>query len=282
MKNCTKCGAPAADNELVCSSCGASLSADAAQQQPVQQPEQPQNYSYQQPNQQQYQQQPDQQQYQQQPYQQQYQQQSYQQQGFNQPIGQSDEPVAPRARTKSEFFKTDGSKYANSCIGSAVMCYISAAITLIVLVLIMKNPVSLIDVGILVGLGLGIQLKQNIPCAIILLVYAIINVLITMAALGKFGGWLVLLAGIFGTINTVKAQNAWKEYQKHTAYYDSHPQAYQQQAYNNPYAQPIHQEAPSAPQGNAEPAAGEWKCPKCGKINKNYVGTCGCGEEKPR
>lgn len=25
----------------------------------------------------------------------------------------------------------------------------------------------------------------------------------------------------------------------------------------------------------------EWKCPKCGKIHQNYVGTCGCGERKP-
>ncbi len=29
-----------------------------------------------------------------------------------------------------------------------------------------------------------------------------------------------------------------------------------------------------------EPAENEWKCPKCGSINQNYVGTCGCGEEK--
>lgn len=25
-----------------------------------------------------------------------------------------------------------------------------------------------------------------------------------------------------------------------------------------------------------------WKCSKCGKINQNYVGTCGCGEVKPK
>lgn len=30
------------------------------------------------------------------------------------------------------------------------------------------------------------------------------------------------------------------------------------------------------------PSVGEWKCPKCGKINQNYTGTCGCGEVKPR
>ena len=31
-----------------------------------------------------------------------------------------------------------------------------------------------------------------------------------------------------------------------------------------------------------EPEQHEWKCPKCGKINQNYVGTCGCGELKPK
>lgn len=25
-----------------------------------------------------------------------------------------------------------------------------------------------------------------------------------------------------------------------------------------------------------------WICPKCGRTNQNYVGTCGCGEVKPR
>lgn len=25
----------------------------------------------------------------------------------------------------------------------------------------------------------------------------------------------------------------------------------------------------------------EWMCPKCGKIHQNYVGSCGCGGEKP-
>ena len=24
----------------------------------------------------------------------------------------------------------------------------------------------------------------------------------------------------------------------------------------------------------------EWKCPKCGRVNKNYVGTCVCGQSK--
>lgn len=30
-----------------------------------------------------------------------------------------------------------------------------------------------------------------------------------------------------------------------------------------------------------EPTRNEWKCPNCGKINQNYVGSCGCGTKKP-
>lgn len=35
------------------------------------------------------------------------------------------------------------------------------------------------------------------------------------------------------------------------------------------------------PEPEREPEEHEWKCPSCGKINQNYVGTCGCGAPKP-
>lgn len=31
-----------------------------------------------------------------------------------------------------------------------------------------------------------------------------------------------------------------------------------------------------------EPTENEWKCPKCGSINQDYVGTCGCGQVKEK
>lgn len=31
----------------------------------------------------------------------------------------------------------------------------------------------------------------------------------------------------------------------------------------------------------AKPSAGEWKCSQCGRINQNYTGTCGCGQQRP-
>jgi serine/threonine protein kinase len=38
---------------------------------------------------------------------------------------------------------------------------------------------------------------------------------------------------------------------------------------------------PSSTVIDREPGENEWKCPKCGKIQYKYVGTCGCGETKP-
>lgn len=31
---------------------------------------------------------------------------------------------------------------------------------------------------------------------------------------------------------------------------------------------------------NRQPQDNEWVCPSCGRINSNYVGTCGCGYSK--
>ena len=51
-------------------------------------------------------------------------------------------------------------------------------------------------------------------------------------------------------------------------------------------AEEAKEEAPKKVDKNAKPervpTENEWKCPKCGKINQNYVGTCGCGESKPK
>ncbi len=39
--------------------------------------------------------------------------------------------------------------------------------------------------------------------------------------------------------------------------------------------------ASSNNQSTKQAAPNEWKCPACGVINQNYVGTCGCGQTKP-
>lgn len=49
--------------------------------------------------------------------------------------------------------------------------------------------------------------------------------------------------------------------------------------YSSPSTEkPIFKDTNSAP---AIPTGNEWKCPNCRKINQNYTGTCGCGQQKP-
>ena len=63
-------------------------------------------------------------------------------------------------------------------------------------------------------------------------------------------------------------------------------------AQERPYSAAYKMSAPSdSTNSSVEPAsthpvasvssAPEWVCPKCGKHNSSYVGTCGCGERKP-
>lgn len=53
---------------------------------------------------------------------------------------------------------------------------------------------------------------------------------------------------------------------------------------NNPNTTPIFKNINEPAQNPikkvAQPESDEWKCPSCGRINKNYVGTCGCGQRK--
>lgn len=50
---------------------------------------------------------------------------------------------------------------------------------------------------------------------------------------------------------------------------------------NAPLFKNISQSAAQTPiKKVAQPESDEWKCPVCGRINKNYVGTCACGIQK--
>ncbi|MCD8390926.1 MAG: SHOCT domain-containing protein, partial [Firmicutes bacterium] len=44
----------------------------------------------------------------------------------------------------------------------------------------------------------------------------------------------------------------------------------------------IYQEQYNAYRDNKTIKTGGWKCPHCGSLNASYVGTCGCGREKPK
>ena len=149
--------------------------------------------------------------------------------------------VPATAKTKAEFMALpENAALYNACRTSAIFCYICGAITLVLMCFVFGNWFSLIDVAVVVGLGLGIHIKQSRVCAIILLVYAVINTIYMTATVGRPSGWIILIAGIFAVIRTSQAESAWKRYQQNLQ-----PSG---QAGQIPYQQPYQAQQPSQAQ----------------------------------
>lgn len=230
MKKCQQCGQVAQDNELFCGVCGASLSdAAPAENTPNASNEAPQaapvSYQQPEPQQAQYAQQPE-------PQQPQYAQQPLYAQQPQASYGSFDSN-APRATTKKEFLNLEENKKLRStCNAAGIICYIAAGITFI-LVLVTGMWTSILDVCILIGLGLGVHIAQNRACAVILLVYSIINTIYMLAAMGTFGGWLIILAGIFAVTSTFSVNKQWVLYQQQQQMTDQQQMPGQQPPYQN-------------------------------------------------
>ena len=208
MKYCPNCGKAANDEERFCGSCGTAFpeAANTSAQYPNSYDNQANQYGAQQN--------------------------TYQQPYPQQTSGLFGDYVPPVANTRDEFINLpENDNLRKGCRTAAIICYVCAGISLIVMCFAFGNWTSLLDVCLLTGLGLGIHLKQNFVCAIVLLVYSIINVILMISLTGSFGGWLVLIAGIVAVLNTSKVNKAWKEYQM------NRQQTYQQPPYQPPYQQ---------------------------------------------
>ena len=210
--------------------------------------------------------------------------------GYTQPSqGLFGEYVPPRVSSKKEFVNLpENASLRKGCNTAAIICFICAGVTLVVMCFVFGSWPSLLDVALLVGLGIGILISQSFGCALALLIYSIIGVLYSLVALGSFGGWLIVVAGVIAVINTSKVRKAWKQYQ---TYYQGQQPPYAQQyqappnqenmnANYNPYTQQ-YQAPPYQGDMNA-PYADEWQCPNCGKVNQGSVDACDCGAVKPR
>lgn len=120
-----------------------------------------------------------------------------------------------RMVTKKEFFKSqEMSKVAKNINASAIMMYIVAGITLLANVIYTGNALGLLDVFVVIGIGLGIQLAQSRACAVVAAVYSAINCIVTIIITGVPGGSLIIVASICAVIATFKFNEAWDNYQR--------------------------------------------------------------------
>ena len=69
-----------------------------------------------------------------------------------------------------------------------------------------------LDAFLLLGLALGIHIGKSRACAVIVLVYSILNCLYALISTGKMSGYLIIIAGIYATIYTFKARKEYKDY----------------------------------------------------------------------
>ncbi len=122
----------------------------------------------------------------------------------------------PVAATKKEFLDLpENAKLKKNIRSSAIVCYICAALTLVFGMFVLDSGLlSLIDVAILAGLGLGIQLSQSRVCAALLCVYAVINTIISLVSSGQISGYLIIIAGVYAMIYTFQLDKQWKVYQQ--------------------------------------------------------------------
>lgn len=175
MKTCPSCGAACNDSEKFCSNCGSSLP-DAGTVSTQVEPAAPVYPDY--------------------------------GQTYAQPV------AAPKAATKKEFMKLPENKKLRSELNAAaIITFVCAGITLLS-GFVTGNWSILIDVAIMVGLGLGIMLSYSRVCAVLLLVYGLLNVVVGLVQNGVPSGYLIVIAGVLAVIYAFKAEKLWKQYQQ--------------------------------------------------------------------
>ena len=91
-----------------------------------------------------------------------------------------------------------------------IIGYVCSALMLIGLYTV--GTAALIDVGILLGTTLGVHLKYSKGCAVAMLVYSIINMIIGLVSNGMLSGWLILATAICAVKFTFEFDKYWKSY----------------------------------------------------------------------
>ena len=202
---CNNCGAENADGSRFCTNCGAALdnnAVDAGAQQDAQNMQYAQNAQYVQNAQNNQYAQP----MQGAPM---FNGQNAQYMQYNQ-YNQYNQAGQYQQLTKEEFINLPAmekqKKNANAC---AIICYVCAAITLIVQLVGGGFPIDAVILGVLGGI---IHWKKSFIASVILLAYSIFNFVICVFVLQTGGGWLIIVAGVYAVVTTYKINKAYKEY----------------------------------------------------------------------
>ena len=114
--------------------------------------------------------------------------------------------------TRREFYKSSEMDSTRKNInGCAIAGYIVAALSLAANLFLLDNPSGIADSVLIIILSILIQTIQSRVAAVILCVYGVINMAVITMYTGRFGGWWILIIGIFAAIHTFKFHKAWKE-----------------------------------------------------------------------
>ena len=100
-------------------------------------------------------------------------------------------------------------KNINTC---AIMGYVVAALSFGINYFMNQSLSGIFDAILIVVCSLLIQLLQSRVAAIVLMVYAALNVILVLVQTGRLGGWWIAVVGIYAIIYTFKFQKAWKAY----------------------------------------------------------------------
>lgn len=114
--------------------------------------------------------------------------------------------------TRREFLK---SKEMNKLRGNITACaalgYAVAVASAIINVVMSREYVVIFDALFIIAMSLLVHLLQSRVAAILITIYAVIDVAVLYIMTGKPGGLIVLVIGIYAVICTFKFHKAWND-----------------------------------------------------------------------
>lgn len=118
----------------------------------------------------------------------------------------------PAGLDRSTFIN-EHAKNAKSCKTAAIFGYACAGITLVFSIIQGFSAWILIDLALIVGLCVPIQIKKSRVCAVLFMAYALFSCISSSISMGTLAGWWILVAAILALTGTFGCEKEWKSYQ---------------------------------------------------------------------